>query len=156
MNISLSRRGTSSLGAKREAIQNSRQAPTTRKVTIVMPSMPCDMASLPIGAISPHPAHAPNIERWAISARFLSCLSISFLNLRAKVHKNHVTTLLFSKNVGNAATQATKALFCPFSCRYRQKCVYLQQNSAHKLADKLRMECSQTFCEPYFFLSILM
>ena len=39
INISLSFMGTSSFGANREAIQKSRQAPTTLNVTIVMPSM---------------------------------------------------------------------------------------------------------------------
>ncbi len=71
MNIRRSRQGTCSFGANSDAIQNSRHAPATRNVTMVMPSNPWSMASLPTGDISPHPAHAPNMARWAMSALFV-------------------------------------------------------------------------------------
>ena len=98
INISLSFMGTSSLGANREAIQNSRQAPTTLNVTIVMPSKPCVIASLPTGAISPQPAHAPNIDRCAISGRLFFSLS-KFIKYRCKVNPFCLNRQIFEHNL---------------------------------------------------------
>ena len=70
-NISKSRGATSSLcRPRREVSQKHKAAPTARKLTNANPLMPCAMASLPKGDISPQAAQAANIQRWPV--RFLS------------------------------------------------------------------------------------
>ena len=60
---------TCSRRVKNDVTQNSMAAPQTRKVTMSIPVMPCVMASLPRGAISPQKAHARKMLRCAMSGR---------------------------------------------------------------------------------------
>ena len=61
---------------KNEVSQKSRHPPKTRKLTMVIPSIPCVMASFPKGAMSPQKAQAPNMDRWAMSGRlFFICFN---------------------------------------------------------------------------------
>ena len=58
-------RGTCSLRVKGDVSQNNAAPPATLNDTIVMPSMPWLMASLPKGAINPQNKQARNMDAWA-------------------------------------------------------------------------------------------
>jgi hypothetical protein len=73
---------------KNEVSQKSRAPPATRNDTMCMPSMPCVMASLPNGAISPQKAQAMNIETCAMIEVRLALFiynPLLLLNFSAKV-----------------------------------------------------------------------
>jgi hypothetical protein len=60
----------------------------TRIVTMSSPDMPCVIASLPTGAIKPHPAQARNIATWAISGLLFFCSVILIFFSAGKGTKN--------------------------------------------------------------------
>ena len=80
MNQKTSWRGTFSFLTKKDVIQNRMAPPNTRNDTMSTPVIPLDIASLPMGAISPHIAQAVNILRCAKRGTLLE-LWVCFLSL---------------------------------------------------------------------------
>ena len=72
----MSRQGMCSCSQKSEVIQNNSAPPAARINTRFMLSMPCCMASLPMGDISPHMTQAMNMHKCAIRGRLLSIYTV--------------------------------------------------------------------------------
>ena len=92
-----SRQGMCSCLHSSEVSQNSNAPPAARIKTRFMLSMPCCIASLPMGDISPHMTHAMSMHKCAIRGRLLSVLNVifclfcyPFYQIRVQRYKNIV------------------------------------------------------------------